>query len=372
MDFSRTEAQSDLAGLTSRILDDQISQDRLRYLERGADHVDRACFQALADAGVLAAALPESAGGDGYGLLEHCAVLQEIGRHLAPVPYLSSILAGADVLARFGSRWQRERWARPAAAGTLLCAPALREEHSGDPAAPATTAEQAGDGFRLSGTKVVVPYGTVADLFLVPAATPSGPSVFLVAATDEGVHVERQRVTDGDSAAWLELRDVALASDRRLGGEHDGRTVVEALHVRFTVGSCAHQLGVTERALELTASYAREREQFDRPIGSFQAVAQRLADGYIDVEAIRLTTTEAAWRLSEGLDAGNEVATAAFWAADAGHRVAHTAVHVHGGVGIDLDHPVHRYFLAAKRNEFTLGGATQSLLAIQPVTQAGG
>ncbi len=116
-----------------------------------------------------------------------------------------------------------------------------------------------------------------------------------------------------------------------------------------------------ERALELTAAYAREREQFGRPIGSFQAVGQRLADAYIDVEAVRLTTWEAAWRLAEGLPASAELATAKFWAADAGHRVAHTAVHMHGGTGIDMDGALHRYFVAAKRNEFALGGATTHL-----------
>jgi alkylation response protein AidB-like acyl-CoA dehydrogenase len=127
------------------------------------------------------------------------------------------------------------------------------------------------------------------------------------------------------------------------------------------VGLCAVQLGVTERALELTAEYARNRKQFGRPIGSFQAVAQRLADGWIDVEAIRLTLWQAAWRLSAGRPDEAAIATAKFWAADAGHRIAHTAVHVHGGVGIDTSYPLHHYFAAAKHNEFALGGATAQL-----------
>jgi alkylation response protein AidB-like acyl-CoA dehydrogenase len=114
----------------------------------------------------------------------------------------------------------------------------------------------------------------------------------------------------------------------------------------------------------MTAEYARTREQFDRPIGSFQAVAQRLADGYIDVKGLRLTLTQAAWRVSEDIPAEIDVASAAFWAADAGHRVAHTIVHVHGGVGVDTDHPVHRYFLAAKETEFALGSATGQLRRI--------
>ena len=119
-----------------------------------------------------------------------------------------------------------------------------------------------------------------------------------------------------------------------------------------------------DRGLQLTAEYAREREQFDRPIGSFQAVAQRLADGYIDVKGLRLTLTQAAWKVSEDIPAEIDVASAAFWAADAGHRVAHSIVHIHGGVGIDTDHPVHRYFLAAKHHEFALGGATAQLRRI--------
>jgi alkylation response protein AidB-like acyl-CoA dehydrogenase len=114
----------------------------------------------------------------------------------------------------------------------------------------------------------------------------------------------------------------------------------------------------------MTAEYARNRVQFGKPIGSFQAVAQRLADGYIDVEAVRLTMWQAAWQLAAGHPSGTAIATAKFWAADAGHRVAHTAVHVHGGVGIDLDYPLHRYFLAAKQGEFALGGATTQLRRI--------
>jgi alkylation response protein AidB-like acyl-CoA dehydrogenase len=129
------------------------------------------------------------------------------------------------------------------------------------------------------------------------------------------------------------------------------------------------QSGVIERALELTAEYAKSRVAFGRPIGSFQAVTQRLADAFVDVEAVRLTMWQAAWLLSAGAPgsadgAATEVATAKFWAAEAGHRVAHTAVHVHGGMGIDVSYPVHRYFVAAKRNEFALGGATIQLRRI--------
>lgn len=133
----------------------------------------------------------------------------------------------------------------------------------------------------------------------------------------------------------------------------------ELLTQELPVSACAAQLGVVERALEMTAAYARDRIQFGRPIGSFQAVAQRLADAYIDVEALRLALWQAAWSMGEA-----EIATAGFWAAEAGHRVLHAAVHVHGGVGLDVEYPLHRYFLAAKHLEFRLGGATRQLLAL--------
>jgi alkylation response protein AidB-like acyl-CoA dehydrogenase len=203
---------------------------------------------------------------------------------------------------------------------------------------------------------------------LVPAATPEGVTVFLVAPEDDGVTVQRQQVTDGSSAGRLVLAAAALPDERVLGGAaagpEIGPEITDWLVARATAGLCALQFGVLERALELTAEYARSRVQFGRPIGSFQAVAQRLADAYIDVEAVRLTMWQAAWRLSAGLPSDTAVATAKFWAADAGHRVAHTAVHVHGGVGVDTSYPLHRYFVAAKHNEFALGGATAQLRRI--------
>jgi acyl-CoA dehydrogenase len=160
------------------------------------------------------------------------------------------------------------------------------------------------------------------------------------------------------------LNNVSIDENRVLGSPGNGAAVAEWLTARGTVGLCALQAGVTAACLQMTAEYATSRVQFDRPIATFQAVGQRLADCYIDVEAIRLTLWQAAWRLSKNLPAHNEIATAKFWAADGGHRVAHTAVHIHGGVGIDVDYPLHRYFVASKRFEFSLGGATAQLRRI--------
>jgi alkylation response protein AidB-like acyl-CoA dehydrogenase len=361
VDFELPEAARDLAGLTRTILADRLTEQRLREVESGADRFDRSLWTQLADAGVLAAALPMELGGSGLGLLEQCAVLVELGRAVAPIPYLPTVVLGASTIGEFGTPGQRDRWGRPAAAGELVATAALCEEVGDELTSTATPTER---GWRLSGVKTAVPAGPVADLVLVPANTGQGVTVFIVTPHDHGVTVRPQEIVDGDSEGLLELDDVELNADRVLGDIGGRQRILDWVQARATVGLCAAQLGVTERALELTAGYASQRVQFERPIGTFQAVAQRLADGYVDVEAIRLTLWQAAWRLTEGLPASSEVATAKFWAADGGHRVAHTAVHIHGGVGIDKDYPLHRYFVATKRNEFSLGGATAQLRRI--------
>jgi acyl-CoA dehydrogenase len=369
VDFTLTPAQEELGALARQILTERVTPDMLRLLDGSATRFDPELWAELAKAGILAAALPEEAGGDGLGLLEQCSVLIEIGRTVAPAPYLASITVGASAVAVFGSAEQRERWAAPAGRGEIVIAAALAEEEADDPAAPLTTARETEGGWLLTGTKTAVLAGAEADVLLVPASAPSGVGVFVVAPDDAGVGVEPQQVTGGDGTAQVTLVSTFVPADRLLGGTWLG--VAGWLAARATIGLCALQLGVAERALELTAAYARTREQFGKPIGSFQAVSQRLADGYIDVEGMRLTLWQAAWRLAEGLPAETELATAKFWAAEGGHRIAHTAVHVHGGVGIDTDGEVHRYYVAAKHNEFALGGATAQLRRIGAALAAG-
>ncbi|WP_236788633.1 acyl-CoA dehydrogenase family protein [Amycolatopsis sp. GM8] len=326
MDFTLSEAQEELAGLTRRIL-----ADRLQPGTHGEGGFDAALWKELVAAGVADA---------DFGLLEQCTVLTEIGRAVAPVPYLPTRTMAAAAILTFGTPEQIERWAMPAVRGSLVLAVALP-----DVGAPSGFTAENG---RLTGVQTAVPFGAFADAFLIPA----GDGVYVV----EQAEVEAQSVIDTADAALVRLNDAP--------GELLGSGIEEWLRQHGTVGLCALQLGVLESALHRTAEYAKERKQFDHPLAGFQAVRQRLADAYIDVEAVRLSMWQAAWRLSEGLPAAEEVATAKYWAAEAGHRVAHTAVHLHGGVGIDVEHPVHRYFAAAKRNEFALGGATAQLRAL--------
>jgi hypothetical protein len=356
MDFSTTEAAKDLGGLVDTIVDAVCTPAHQRELDGLDQRFDRDLWRKLIDSDILTSAAATQVGGDGFGVLEQVAILVALGHQLAAVPYLESVVLGAGALARFGSEELQQSWGAQAVAGDKILTVALDGEMGDGP----VQAVGAGDGQRLTGSRTLVFYGPAADAFLVPAETESGTAVFLIAADDPGVTVTPLETTGLGSVGHLALDGVAVDGSRQVGGGD----VVAWLRTISTLGRSAYQLGVLERGLHMTAEYARTREQFDRPIGSFQAVGQRMADGYIDVKGLRLTLTQAAWKVAEDIPAEIDVASAAFWAADAGHRVAHTIVHIHGGVGVDTDHPVHRYFLAAKETEFALGGATGQLRQI--------
>jgi alkylation response protein AidB-like acyl-CoA dehydrogenase len=188
--------------------------------------------------------------------------------------------------------------------------------------------------------------------------------MLLVDPQAAGVEVRPQLTVDGGPQAELELAGVQVPEADVLAGPDLGRQVLTWTLERAWAGLASLQAGLCERALRMAAEYTSRREQFGRPVASFQAVGQRLADAYIDTEAIRLTALQAAWRLSEGLPAADEVAIAKWWAAEGGHRVLHAVQHVHGGVGVDLEYPLHRYFLAGKQLEFALGSGTDQLLRL--------
>lgn len=361
MDFSFTPEQDEAAELAAKILGDRATNQRMREIEKAGSRFDRDLWAELGSAGLLGLALPEEYDGAGLGLVELCRVLVEVGRTVAPVP-LAAHGPAARLLAEHGSDEQRAQWLPGAASGAQVLTAAVSEERAAAPERPTTLAAADGASYRLTGSKAIVPAGAYADLFLVPAETPTGVGVFLVTPGDAGVTVTPQTFSDGEAVARLDLDGAVLGTDR-LVGPADG-SVDARLRQLLVVAASAEQLGLTEGALAVTATYAKTREQFGRPIGTFQAVSQRLADGYIDTLGQRLMLWRAVWLLDQGLPAETDVAMAKLWAADAGHRLAHTTVHVHGGVGIDLDGPVHRFFTGIKRFEFLYGGATEQALRV--------
>ncbi|HEY7921928.1 MAG TPA: acyl-CoA dehydrogenase, partial [Vicinamibacteria bacterium] len=249
------------------------------------------------------------------------------------------------------------------ARGEAIVTAALVEPHR-DPTAPGTRATRDGAGFRITGSKLAVPAGPIADAILVPAALDGGVAVFLVETKAAGVTQQALITTSRQPESLLVLDGVRVGADAMLGSAAQGAEIAAWIELRATAALCALAVGVCSEALRLTAEYTKTRKQFDQPIAMFQAVGHRAANAYIDTEGIRLTAWQACWRLAEGLPAEAAVAVAKIWAAEAGQRVVHAAQHLHGGVGVDREYPLHRYFLWAKQLELTLGGATRQLLRL--------
>jgi 3-oxocholest-4-en-26-oyl-CoA dehydrogenase beta subunit len=359
MDFTFTEEQETIAKLAHQLFEHRATPERLTELEAGDQRYDAALWRELAGADLLGISLPESVGGSGHGYLELALLLAEVGASVAPVPVYATLLLGADTIARYGDDGQQQKYLPGVITGDRLLTAALTEQGRSDAMTPTTTARRDGDGWRLDGSKELVPAAQIADTMLVPAATNDGLGVFLMDTTAAGVDIRHVATTNGEPHGDVFLDGAAVSGADQLVGE--GAEIVESLHARALVGLCAIQLGVTERALRMAALYTTEREQFGRPIGSFQAVQQRMADAFIDVEAIRWTMWQAAWLLDQVGPPGREAGIAKFWAAEAGARVAATTQQVHGGIGIDTTYPLFRYFLWAKHNELTLGSASAQL-----------
>jgi len=355
MDFEFTEEERSVSELARKILEDLVTNERLKSLDAAGGTFDAEAWQALADANLLGVAIPEAQGGMELGFTALCLLCQEVGRAVAPIPVYASLVLGALPLAARGNEAEKAEWLPRVASGEAILTAGLMELDSTDPSHPTTRAERTGDGYRLTGEKTLVPAGLQAARILVSATTDEGPGLFWVTPGAAGVRLEPQTSSDGQAYAYLALQGAEVSDADVLGrvGDDSLRWLLE----RATAARCAMQLGVTERALEMTAAYGRERVQFDVPIGSFQAFHQRAADAYIEVEGIRLTTWEAIWKLSEGLDARDMVHVAKFAASEGAAFSAYACQHLHGGVGIDVDYPLHRYFKWATQIEHELGSA---------------
>jgi alkylation response protein AidB-like acyl-CoA dehydrogenase len=360
MDFTFSEEQETIAKVARELFERRTTPERLTELEAGDIRHDAKLWSELAKADLLGIALPENVGGTGHGFLELAMLLAEVGASVAPVPLYATLLLGADTIARYGDDGQCRRFLPDVVTGERLLTAGLAEPGRSDPTAPITTARRDGDAWRLDGAKELVPAAQLADTMLIPATINDGDvGVFLLDTNADGVEIRSTDTTNGEPHGDVFLDGATVSDENRIRG--DGRDTVESMYTRGLVGLCAIQLGVAERALRMAAAYTTEREQFGRPIGSFQAVQQRMADAFIDVEAIRWTTWHAAWLLGQGRQAAREAGIAKFWAAEAGARVAATAQQVHGGIGIDTTYPLFRYFLWAKHTELTLGSATHQL-----------
>ncbi|MEO3800851.1 acyl-CoA dehydrogenase family protein [Nonomuraea sp. B1E8] len=332
MDFNLDETQQDLKKLAAEVLAREGDEDRLW------------------EAGLMGVCVPEAAGGAGLGPVEMAVLLREVGARAAPVPALATLVSTL-ALARYGSPDQQRRVTRATVAlrepGRALTDP---------PVAAARRASGAGDGgWELTGRKVSVPHPGAAvlvaadeGLFLV-----EGPSGGVSGGGVRGMEVIPEFASTGEPAATLVL-------DRTPAERVSGPEAVDGTRRLFMAAAAAQAAGVLAGALELTTSYVRTRRQFGRALAEFQAVTMQIADVYIAGRALDVAVWSAAWRLGEGLPADQDLALAAYHVGEA-VKALHTCQHLHGGLGLDVTYPLHRYFAQAKHLSHLLGGADAQL-----------
>ena len=342
MDFAFSEDQEALRGLVKRILRDRVTPEALHAVEKG-EGWDRGLWAELAKSELLGLSLPTAMGGSGLGFVETCLVLEQAGRRVAPIPVWSTLVLGGDTLTRLAPPEIQQAWLPGVATGETVLTGAI----AGQGAYQAT---ESADGWHLTGRQGCVPMAGFASGMVV--GTDAG--VFIVDLNADGVTIAPQEGTNG-----MPLGEVTLdaVSATWLAGAEAWAGVVS----RAETGLAAVLLGVANEALILTARYTTERQQFDRPIATFQAVTQRVADAYVDVETMRVALWRAAWLLDRGDPAINEALVAKLYALDGAHRVVNAAQHLHGGMGFVRDYPLHRYFLMAKQLEFLTGGAAATV-----------
>jgi alkylation response protein AidB-like acyl-CoA dehydrogenase len=356
MDFSFSEDQTAIRSLANQIFTDRTTDEFLLDFDRSGGLYDDDLWATLAEQGLLGCTISDEFGGTDLGFTELCMILEEQGRRLSPLPLFSSLVLGALPISEFGTGLQKKKYLTPLASGNLKLTAAISEIGMPQATAGQINATKKGDSWLLSGELTCVPDCAVADAILVPTTSDGVQTVFIVDSGAAGVSIEGQSTSLGMNEGILSLDNVELNLQAVLGEVGRGAEVLAWLEQRAEVAICALQVGVTEEALKRTAEFTCERKQFGAPIGSFQAVAMQAADAFIDVEAIRSTYWLALYRLTNEMDARAEVRCAKWWAVDAGHRIVYRTQHLHGGIGSDLEFPIHRFFLWAKHLGMMLGG----------------
>jgi 3-oxo-4-pregnene-20-carboxyl-CoA dehydrogenase alpha subunit len=356
MDFTRSEAEIEASQLAARVLatgaatDGGVSTD-----------FDTGLWKDLARAGLLSLALPADLGGDELGVQATAAVLTEVGRCAARVPALATLALGVLPVTRSADPALKRQLLAGVATGDTVLTAAIRELSDPAPAAPRTVATltDGGQPGTLTGLKTGVPYAAAANWILVPASVgsssaPARTCVAVIEPDADGLSCQRTRSSSGLPEYTLRLQDTPVV--HLLDGCDAGELY------RFAVaGASAVADGVLSAALDLTTEHVRSREQFGRPLATFQAVAQQIADVYATVRTLHLATVSACWQLDTGRDAGRDTDVAAYWLATCGPRAMRTCHHLHGGIGMDITYPLPKYSAMMTDLVALVGGADDRL-----------
>jgi alkylation response protein AidB-like acyl-CoA dehydrogenase len=366
MNFGFNEEQELLRNTARKFFENECPSDTVRRLMDTPEGINPELWKKLAEQGWLGLIYPESYDGMGLGLVDLVVLMEEMGRAVTPGPYFSTVLLGGLAILEAGSEGQKKEWLPKIAAGDKRVALAWMEPSAQlGPAGVTLTAVEKGGRYTLSGTKLFVHDAHTADALVVaartrPRAGADGVSLFLLPRATKGLAVTLLPTMDQTrKLCEVACADVTVGADALLGAAGAGWAPLARVLDRATVALCAEMCGGAQKVLDMTVEYAKIRQAFGRPIGSYQGVKHRAADMLVDVENSKSITYYAAWALDEGSpEAPLAVSMAKAYVSDAFRRVAAAGIQLHGGIGFTWEHDLHLYFKRAKGSEFTFGDAT--------------
>ena len=364
MDMGLTEVQQMLKSSAQEFLAQECPLTLVREMEGEPRAYNDSLWQQIVELGWTGLVFPEEYGGAGGNFMDLSVLLEEMGRALLPGPFFSTVVLGGLTVLDAGSDGQKRDLLNRIAGGQLLVTLAITEPSATyEPWGIETAAMRSGDGFVLNGTKLFVPDAEAADIFLVAARTSTGSdqsegiTLFLVPANAGGLSVHPLRTIADDHQCEVALEQVSVGSGSVLGQVDEGWPVIERALQRATAGKCMEMLGGSEAVLDMTVEYVKQRTQFGRPVGSFQAIQHECSEMATDVEGSRTVAYQAAWKVSEGANARREVSVAKAWTSEAYQRVCARAHQCHGAIGFTKEHDLQLYTRRAKVQELSYGDA---------------
>jgi alkylation response protein AidB-like acyl-CoA dehydrogenase len=358
MNLALSEEQEMLKKMARDFLTDKLPKAVVKEIEQSELGYSAELWQEMAGLGWMGLAFPEKYGGSGMSFLDLAVLLEEMGRACLPGPYFSSVILGGLTIADIGSEEQKQEYLPKIGSGDIIFTLALTEASASyDAEDIETKATAEGDSYVINGTKLFVPDAHIADHMLVVARTDKGITLFIVDGKSAGISSTVLKTIANDKLCEVVFKGVKVPKENILGELDQGWDEVQKIIQRAAVAKCCEMVGCIQEALDMTVSYAKERKQYDRPIGSFQVIQHYCADMATDVDGTRLSTYQAAWMLSEGLPCTKEVAIAKAWAGEACQRVMALAHQIHGAIGVTIDHDLQYYTRRAKAAEVSFGDA---------------
>jgi len=368
MDFALSEQQEMLKNAASEFLAKECTKKLVREMEKDEKGYSPELWKKMADLGWMGLVYPEKYGGSELSFIDLTVLLEQMGRAIVPGPFLSTVVSCGTAILKYGTEAQRKEFLPPIARGEMIMALALTEASASyDASGIKVKAVAEGSNFVINGTKLFVTDAHVAGCFLVAARTKSGRdkqdgiTLFLVDARSPGVKCTLLQSFTGGKKCEVVFKNVRVKKADILGKLDQGWKIVDDIIQLSAFAQCPWMLGGAQQALEMAVAYAKERRQFDRPIGSFQAIQHKCANTQVDVAAARDFIYQTAWKIDQKLPCKKDISMAKAWTSEAYRKACVEGIQIHGGIGITQDHDMQLYYRRAKAMEIAFGDADYHL-----------